>query len=70
MIDSWKKNYYAIWVAQFLAIAGFGSINPILPSYIQEMGITDIADVKLWTGIIQSVGAGAVAAYSPAPYTV
>lgn len=65
MSDSWKKNYYAIWVAQLLAIAAFGSVNPILPFYIQELGVTELSEVKLWTGIIQSVGAAGVAVFAP-----
>ena len=62
---AWKKNLYAIWVAEFFAVAGFGTISPILPFYIQELGVTDLAQVKLWVGMIQSAGSITLAIFAP-----
>jgi MFS transporter, DHA1 family, multidrug resistance protein len=61
----WKKNFYAIWVAELLAIAGFGTMNPILPFYVQHLGITADAEVKMWVGLVQTAGSAMVAIFSP-----
>ncbi len=64
MID-WKRNFYAIWVAEMLAIAGFGALGPTLPFYIQELGIKDDAHVKMWVGLVQSSGAVTLFIFAP-----
>lgn len=64
-MESWKRNFYSIWVAEFLAIAGFGALGPILPFYIQELGITDPSQVKIWVGLVQSAGGVTLAIFSP-----
>ncbi|MBN1623342.1 MAG: MFS transporter [Clostridia bacterium] len=48
----WKKNLYAVWITQFLSIMGFAFCVPVLPYYIQELGITDPDTIKLYTGLI------------------
>ena len=65
MSTTWQKNFYAIWVAQLLAIAAFGTVTPILPFYIQELGVTDPARVKMWVGLVQTAGSAMVALFSP-----
>ena len=65
MLESWKRNFYSIWVAEFLAIAGFGALGPILPFYIQELGITDPGQVKIWVGLVQSSGGVTLAIFAP-----
>ena len=61
----WKKNLYAVWIAEFFAIVGFGCISPFLPFYVQELGISDSDKVKLWVGLIQGSGSVALALSAP-----
>ncbi len=46
-MEGWRRNLYAIWVAELVAIAGFGAANPIMPFFIQDLGVSDPARVKL-----------------------
>jgi DHA1 family multidrug resistance protein-like MFS transporter len=64
-MPAWKRNLYAIWVAELLAIAGFGSISPILPFYVRDLGVEDPAVLKIWVGAIQTSGSIMVAVFSP-----
>ncbi len=62
---NWKRNLYAIWLAELLAIAGFNTSMPIIPFYLQEMGITNASLLKLWVGVIQSAAAIAMGLIAP-----
>jgi DHA1 family multidrug resistance protein-like MFS transporter len=52
---SWKRTLYAVGVGEILAIAGFGTSTPITPLYLQELGVTDPARLKLLTGLVQAL---------------
>lgn len=62
---SWRKNLYAIFAAQLLAIMGFSMRTPFLPMFFGEIGVETTEGQALWTGIILSVGAGTMALASP-----
>lgn len=51
---SWKKNLIYLSLAQFIAMAGMSSCVPFLPLFIRDLGITDISEAKLWSGIVFS----------------
>jgi MFS transporter, DHA1 family, multidrug resistance protein len=53
-LESWKKNLYSIWVAQFVAMVGMSMVIPFLPFYIRELGVTDQASLERWSGIVFS----------------
>ncbi|MGH2550913.1 MAG: hypothetical protein ACRDHN_16095, partial [Thermomicrobiales bacterium] len=36
----WRRNLYAIWIAELLAIVGFSLRAPFLPFYLQDLGAT------------------------------
>lgn len=61
----WKKNLYAIWVAELLAIAGFSASMPIIPFYLQDLGVNSPDDLNYWNGLIQSVSAIAMGLVAP-----
>lgn len=64
-MEFWKKNLYAIWAAQILAIMGFGSLGPIIPFYVQELGVTDPTQLKMWVGAIRTAGSIMLAIVAP-----
>lgn len=37
--------------ANGIGFAGFTLVMPFLPLYIRELGVTDVADIALWTGL-------------------
>lgn len=50
----WKQNLVATWCIQILSLAGFSFAMPFFPFYLEELGVTDPARLKLWTGIISA----------------
>ncbi|MFC5652653.1 MFS transporter [Paenibacillus solisilvae] len=51
-VEKWKRNLFILYVGQFLAMASTSCITPFLPLYLQELGLTDPGEVRLWTGLI------------------
>jgi len=52
----WKRNLLRIWIAQFLATAGFCFATPFIPFYIKEIGVRDPAQASLWVALFAAAG--------------
>ncbi len=50
VLEVWKKNLSVLWGTQFLAMLGMNLVVPFLPFFVRELGVTDEADVALWSG--------------------
>lgn len=61
----WRRNLYAIWIAELLAIVGFSLRAPFLPYYLQDLGATSDDSAALWSGLINAGGAGVMAITAP-----
>lgn len=46
-----RRNVLAAAAANGIGFAGFTLVMPFLPFYIRELGVTDVADIALWTGL-------------------
>ena len=44
----WKRNLVVIWLAQFFSILSFSCSLPFAPYYMQQLGVSDPAQLKLW----------------------
>jgi DHA1 family multidrug resistance protein-like MFS transporter len=64
-LEAWKRNLYVIWVAELVAIAGFAFVFPFLPYYVQELGVTELHEVELWSGVIYAAHAIPMAIFAP-----
>jgi len=62
---AWKKTLYAVWVAEFLAISGFATSTPILPFFLQDLGVHDEARISLFTGLLAALPALMLAIFAP-----
>lgn len=60
-----RRNVYAAAAANGIGFAGFTLVMPFLPLYIRELGVTDVADIALWTGL--TLGATPAVAAISAP---
>src|SRR5262245_33828448 len=49
-----RANLWVICAAQFLTLGGMTAILPLIPLYLQQIGVTDRAALKYWTGAIGS----------------
>ena len=54
MSSNWRRNLWAVCGAELLAIAGFSAFWPIIPYYIQFLGVQGAA-VATWAGMISAV---------------
>lgn len=62
---SWRRNLYALWIAQTLAIMGFSLRVPFLPFYLEDLGTTSVEAQVLWSGAINAGGALVMALSAP-----
>ncbi|MDR3201138.1 MAG: MFS transporter [Spirochaetales bacterium] len=62
---SWKKTFYAILGAEFLAIAGFGTSTPIIPLFLQDLGVTEETSLNMWVGAVNFASSFSLALMAP-----
>lgn len=63
---TWRRNVYAVTAASFLGYTGFTLVMPFLPLFIGQLGVTDIGEVAMWTGVSLGVTPGLTAILAPA----
>lgn len=61
----WQRNLIGISISQVLSILAFQASFILIPYYVQQMGMTDPADVSQWTGWYQSIGGVSFAIFTP-----
>src|SRR2546425_8501337 len=62
----WPRNVSAITAASFLGYTGFTLVMPFLPLFIGQLGVTDIGEIAMWTGVSLGVTPGLTAILAPA----
>lgn len=63
--ESWQRNVWALALVVFTAFLGFQFFSPFLPLYVQELGVTDPAQVAVWSGVLLAVTPGVSALLGP-----
>lgn len=56
--ESWQRNVWALALVVFTAFLGFQFFSPFLPLYVQELGVTDPAQIAVWSGVLFAVTPG------------
>lgn len=51
-MEEWKRNLAVLYAVQFLAMASISCVTPFLPLYLQQLGLSDPAEVRLWSGLV------------------
>ena len=46
----WKQNLWICWLGCFATSAALSQVAPILPLFVQELGIVNIGEVAIWSG--------------------
>jgi MFS transporter, DHA1 family, multidrug resistance protein len=64
-VEGWRRSFWAILAAEVLAITGFMASIPVLPFFLQEIGVTDPLSLKLWVGACSTVVAVTLAVFAP-----
>ncbi len=62
---NWRRNLYAIFAAQMLAIMAFSMRAPFLPFFLRDLGVATDSQQALWSGLINAAGAGVMAITAP-----
>ena len=50
----WRRSANVLTFAVFVTFVGIGFFYPLVPLYLQEIGVTDPTSVRLWSGVIGS----------------
>src|SRR5712691_8292198 len=61
----WERTAWVAATTQFFTLIGFGLGLPFLPMYIQSLGITERAQVAIWSGVISGSAALTMAVLAP-----
>src|SRR3989304_1063697 len=63
--EIWRKNLYAIAIAQFIALGGGNLVFPFMPFYVKELGVTDQSEIALWSGLLGTATGAMLFVFSP-----
>ena len=61
----WRQNLFAVTAASFIGFTGFTLVMPFLPLYLQQLGVTDVGEIALWSGLCLGVTPAITALMSP-----
>lgn len=64
-MELWKRNLIVCWVGMFVTGVGFSQIAPILPLYVQHLGVTNPAWVEQVSGLAFGITFVGSALFSP-----
>lgn len=49
---NWKKNLLFVAISQFIAMVGMSAFVPFMPLYVFDLGINNIEEAKIWSGLV------------------
>lgn len=64
-MEAWKRNLLVCWFGVFATSSGTSQITPILPLYVEHLGVHNIARIEQWSGIAFGVTTLIMAVFSP-----
>ena len=64
-MELWKRNLWVCWFGVFATSAGLSQLIPILPLFIEQLGVHNIAEIEEWSGIAYGVTFILMAVFSP-----
>jgi MFS transporter, DHA1 family, multidrug resistance protein len=62
---SWRRNLFAVTAASFIGFTGFTLVMPFLPLYFNQLGVDDVGEIALWSGLSLGVTPALTAMLSP-----
>ena len=62
---SWRRNLFAVTTVSFIGFTGFTLVMPFLPLYLQLLGVRDVGEIALWSGLSLGVTPALTALLSP-----
>jgi DHA1 family multidrug resistance protein-like MFS transporter len=62
---AWRRNVFAVTAASFMGYTGFTLVMPFLPLFIGQLGVTDVGEIAMWTGVSLGVTPALTAILAP-----
>ncbi|HSC27386.1 MAG TPA: MFS transporter [Vicinamibacterales bacterium] len=62
---SWRRNLFAVTAASFIGFTGFTLVMPFLPLYFRELGVDQVGEIALWSGLSLGVTPAITALMAP-----
>jgi DHA1 family multidrug resistance protein-like MFS transporter len=62
---SWRRNVFAVTAASFMGYTGFTLVMPFLPLFIGQLGVTDVGEIAMWTGVCLGITPALTALLAP-----
>ncbi|MBU4367092.1 MAG: MFS transporter [Verrucomicrobia bacterium] len=62
---AWKRNLVMVGLSQFFSMMGFAFAMPFTPYYIQQLGITEPNELKMWVALFTAAAPLTMAVASP-----
>ena len=60
-----QRNIFAAAAAGCIGFTGFTLVMPFLPFYIAELGVTDLGEIAMWSGVILAATPAVTAVFAP-----
>jgi DHA1 family multidrug resistance protein-like MFS transporter len=54
-LEPWQRAQYLVVLTVALAHIGFDVTQPFIPLYVRYLGVTDLADAAIWSGLIVGI---------------
>lgn len=64
-MELWKRTVYVCAFGVFLSGAGLSQVGPIMPLYLQELGVQNKEEIALWSGLAMGIMFIVVAMVAP-----
>jgi len=64
-VPVWRRNLFAVTAASFMGYTGFTLAMPFLPLFIRQLGVSDVGEIALWTGLCLGITPALTALRSP-----
>lgn len=61
----WRRSQWGITLVVFIAFYGFNFVMPILPLYVRELGVEDVSQAALLSGVMLAISPLLAAFFSP-----
>ncbi|HEU4935438.1 MAG TPA: MFS transporter [Vicinamibacterales bacterium] len=65
MHSHWRRNLFAVTAASFIGFTGFTLVMPFLPLYFKLLGVDDVGEIAMWSGLSLGVTPGLTAILAP-----
>jgi len=65
MYPHWRRNLFAVTAASFIGFTGFTLVMPFLPLYFKLLGVQDVGEIAMWSGLSLGVTPGMTALLAP-----